>query len=330
MFERIRGRRTTMAVLLAVVVVLGGLVVMTARPARACAESVSRIAFVQGHPECSVAVWTMESDGTGAVKVSDDYSDVSRPMWSFDHTKLVFAAAGGPSLDIFVIDADGTNLHRLTDDAFLDDAPSFSPDGSHIIFSSDRSGPTELWVMGVDGSSPTRLTDLGAVATSPSYSPDGTHIVFTSTVDGGSAVFVMAADGTGIVRLTEAAGGTAVQPSWSPDGTRIAYASGAPRPRIWTMDPDGTDPQIFDNVCVADRTPTWSPDGARIVYARTDGEVTLWSRSVADPNDQVQLRAVPGSSVFAPTWGRVVATSSTTSTSIAALANDEARPAFTC
>ena len=152
-------KRLPIVLLLMATLATGLFVATTVRPARACAESVSRIAYAT-RTGCDVHVWVMNADGSGATEVSVRYSDVSRPVWNADQTRLTFAAETVSGRNIFVMHPDGSNLVQLTNDDFsiFNDTPVFTPDGSTVMFTSDRGGNRQLWTIPVTGGTPTQLT----------------------------------------------------------------------------------------------------------------------------------------------------------------------------
>jgi TolB protein len=317
---------------LALILVASTAAITMATPARACAETVSRIAYV--HREaCTTSLWVMTPDGANSSQISREFADISHPTWSPDHSSIVFAADAGSGYDIYLLLISGAGTVRLTDNPAWDGTPSFSPDGSRILFSSDRSGHRQLWTTGIDGTSPQQLTsfDDSLAPIWASYSPDGTKIVFASVDDANTNVFVMNADGTGVKRLTTNPYEDA-EPSWSPDGTRIVWsATDRSFSSIWTMNADGSDKvQLTDAACRSDRSPRYSPDGARVVFSSSaGGKPTIQSVSVTDPTDEVQLTFLTTAGAIDPAWD-VLDTSPPPPTTTTTTVDTPVVPAYAC
>src|SRR4029453_221971 len=102
-----------------------------------------KIAFVRSHEIANgrsvAAVFAMNADGSGLVKLSADYQALADLAWSPDGARLAFVAssdAANGSTQIFVMNADGSDLKQLTrHPGSLDVEPAWSPDGKWIAFS---------------------------------------------------------------------------------------------------------------------------------------------------------------------------------------------------
>ena len=130
--------------------------------------------------------------------------DVRGPEWSYDATKVVFAARPGAAsgLDLWLLDVAGGTCQRLTNDngRIVDGTsvrvhnfdPVFAPDGS-IVFASTRSGTqtqrtmepnSDLYRVGppapsYDFSNPQQMTFLLSSELSPAFMQDG-RVSFTA------------------------------------------------------------------------------------------------------------------------------------------------------
>jgi TolB protein len=126
----------------------------------------AQIAWVSGRTGLP-QIWTMESDGTNAQRLTDGGYAVS-PSWSPNGQFLTFSwlrkyGPGEPGArDIYVIDVASRQWVQLTHDGGANDFPSWSPDGRHIVFQSSRTGSEQIWTMLADGSQQKQLTTSGA------------------------------------------------------------------------------------------------------------------------------------------------------------------------
>ncbi len=97
----------------------------------------SKIAYIS-YANNVYRVWVMNSDGTGAVQLSQEaYSD--SPVWSPDGSQIAYGADGDGDgwLELWVMDADGTNRHQIykpptaNTDAYMG---SWNPGGTSLTF----------------------------------------------------------------------------------------------------------------------------------------------------------------------------------------------------
>ncbi len=125
----------------------------------------AEIAWVSGRTGLP-QIYTMASDGTNVVRVTDQGYAVS-PSWSPNGQFLAFAwirhyGPGAPGAsDIYVMDLASKQWVQLTHDGGRNDFPTWSPDGRHIAFQSNRTGKTQIWSMLADGSQARQLTTAG-------------------------------------------------------------------------------------------------------------------------------------------------------------------------
>ena len=133
----------------------------------------AQIAWVSGRTGLP-QIYTMASDGTNAVRVTDQGYAVS-PSWSPNGQFLAFAwvrhyGPGEPGAsDIYIMDIASKQWAQLTHDGGRNDFPSWSPDGRHIVFQSNRHGRTQIYSMLADGTEVRQLT-AGGENTQPNWS----------------------------------------------------------------------------------------------------------------------------------------------------------------
>ena len=144
----------------------------------------------------------------------------------------------------------------------------------------------------------------------------GTKLVFQSTHGDMKAdqIFVMNIDGSEMRRVSNGKGRTTCA-YWFPDGSRIIYASThgaedepAPPPDrshgyvwklydtydLWTVKPDGSDPQRLTTRVGYDAEATIAPDGSKIVYTSLrDDDVDLYLMNL-DGTGERRVTTLPG------------------------------------
>lgn len=288
-----------------------------------------KIAFVTNR-DGNDEIYIMNSDGTGATRLTDNPASDNDPNWSPDGTKIGFRSERGGGSGIYVMNADGSNVNRLSPVPGFDSQPTWSPDGTKIAFSSTRDGQPEIYVMNADGTNAKRLTfnvgrpqaevppniwkafgfDIYSMDAQPAWSP-GSNIVFWSNRDGNQNLYSMNSDGSGLKQLTftKASNG---DPAWSPDGSKIAFGSNrdGTHPNIYIMNADGSNiiklTNFADPYEAGDMS--WSPDGKKITFqydarGASEGEVWIINADGSNPTSTGQ-KCDPNN--CAPRWQPVV------------------------
>jgi TolB protein len=148
------------------------------------------------------AIFTMGTDGSGRVQVTDGSKIDEGPVWSPDGAKIAFWRKSGDDSEVFVTNADGTGLVNVSNHPALDWPASWSPDGTGVLLVSRRGGDYDIYLAAVDGGL-TRLTDHPGDDLSPVWSPDGTGITFASDRAGSFDIYAMNTDGTDVTRVID-------------------------------------------------------------------------------------------------------------------------------
>ena len=138
----------------------------------------------------------------------------------------------------------------------------------------DPFDPTsEIYTLRTDGTGLKRLTQNHVFDTYPSFSPDGSMIAYLSMPHGTMNIYTMDSSGDNQGLLYDS-GGHDSDVDWGVDLMVFTREH-----RIWSMDPDGTDPvPVTDpsnagqwgtaNLPVGDYDPRLSPDGTKVVFER--------------------------------------------------------------
>ena len=221
-------------------------------------ERLPRIAFASLRDD-NWEIYSMNADGSGLTRLTDDPGNDVAPRWSPDGRKLAFYSERDGNVDVYVMNADGSEQTRLTVSRGRDLAPAWSPDGVKLAFTSDRERNFDIFVMNADGSQLTRLTSDRNADTAPVWSPAGRKLAFTSRRAGNWEVYTINADGSELARITTHPADD-FGPAWSADGERLAiYSIRNLNYEIYVIDlVEGTITRLTDHPAL-DGDPAWSP-----------------------------------------------------------------------
>ena len=259
------------------------------------------LAFVSSR-DGNFEIYSMRSDGSNVVRLTDNAAMDNSPEWSPDGSKLAFVSTRSGNPEIWVMDANGANQTRLTTTTANNYSPSWSPDGTRILFSSDRDGNEDLWVMNADGSAPVRITNDPASDREPRWSASGTRIVFASTRGNGNPdIYVMDAAGTNVIALTSDPAPD-YDPSFSSDGGHILFSNSFyPGMDIFVMNSDGSSRVRLTTDGFWNRSAHYSPDNSKIAYtSERDGNPNIYIMN-ADGTNQHAITSHPFPDI-SPSW----------------------------
>jgi TolB protein len=252
-------------------------------------------------------VYTVDPDGTGRRRLTDNDVNDAAPAFSPDGRWLAFVRTlGQDNEELFVMRADGSAPRRLTRWPGDDLTPAWSPDGSQIIFV--RWGPGEdplvsLYTIRPDGTGLRRLGTPDDIYDSPSWSPDGRAIVVTRgtdegmVVEMGGALVVVRADGRGARVIVEPGEEDVVgYPEWSPDGRTIAFVRETVceycgETDLLTVRPDGSSGA---HLLPGAGDAAWAPDGAHLVVLRNGLAIVTPSGRIESESNAPRGAGEPG------------------------------------
>ncbi len=226
----------------------------------------TKIAYVSDR-DGNFEIYTMNTDGSDPVRLTDELTSDLEPTFSHDGSKLAFSGAqGGGTLNIFSMDRDGQNVMQLTTDGFSY-RPAYHPSGQQILFSSDRDGDQEIYVMDADGQNVVKLTDNAVDDSAPSISDDGLTVAFRSTRDGISEIYLMDIDGSDQRRITTNSVAE-YDPVISSDGSRVLFRRSD---HIYIVDATGFNETQLTSNTTSNSGPTFSPSGSHIAFTGDQG-----------------------------------------------------------
>jgi len=245
------------------------------------------VVYTSADGKSDADLWLVKSDGTDAVRLTDDPGVEFMASWSPDGDRVAYVAGatqGGPS-DLFVRDLDDGRPQQVTSTPDrCESAPTWTPDGAELVYvSGDCEGGAEgIFAIRLEGGEERGLVEAGSF---PDVAPDG-RLLYAAPVPGEpwyvQHLWVSEPDGSRPRDVTPRGFDSASEATWSPDGSRIAFvvAAGDPaadRPEDWNeevyvMGADGSDPRRLTTTPGNDHwPPSWSPDGRRLVYS-ADGD----------------------------------------------------------
>ncbi len=105
-------------------------------------------------------IYTVDADGAGLVRLTNNAAWDNCPAWSPDGTKIAFRSNRDGCQEIYLMNPDGSAQTRLTYNNTYASWPQWSPDGTQITFRSKESAEaalSDLYIMNADGTNQRRL-----------------------------------------------------------------------------------------------------------------------------------------------------------------------------
>ena len=257
-------------------------------------------------------LWSVATDGSDLVRLTDLPELELFPGWSPDASRLVFTRMDSESEgDLWIIDADPTapdrHLRQLTDGAGVEGAPSWSPDGAWIAYVTDWQHSASIWIRAADGSGEPRQVIDGNW---PSWTPDGSRLLVTLGSDFAATTLAYVSVNGGAPETLPIQTPNASEGSVGPLG-EIAFVSSENdyagdasnwNEDIYTISSDGRrGPTRITNTPENDHwPPTWSPAGDWFAYTHDVGEQRSRIAIVAGTNEPHYL--TDGAFDLFPAW----------------------------
>jgi len=259
-------------------------------------------------------VWTMRTDGTDRIPVTNDTAIDWDPVWSPDGMYLYFASDRGGSQNIWRAPIDERSgrvqgpLEAVTKGGYANQAfMAISRDAKRIVYAETLYSstihkvtfdPVAAKVTGL----PVALTQGSMMESSLAVSPDGSMLAFNS-VRPQWDIWVMQTDGSRRRQLTKDAYDDR-SPRWSPDGKEILFMSNRSdrHYEAWAIQPDGSGLRRVTESKEGAFWPIWSSDGLRIIFGLHSPSGAVWSVDPKQaPKDQIPIR-VRDSPMYVTSW----------------------------
>ncbi|HRP09196.1 MAG TPA: hypothetical protein PLL69_11990, partial [Gemmatimonadales bacterium] len=230
------------------------------------------------------AIWSVDSDGANATRVSRGTGIAISPAWSSDAGKFAYTELRDYAGVIVIQNAESGARQTAPRPGGGGAAitPVFSPDGGTLVFAMSGERGTDLYAVDVARMCCVRpITASGKLADnlSPAYSPDGRRIAFMSTRPGRGQIYVSDADGANQRVLVPFGGddGSAYSPDWSPDGERVAFhrdVAGGKQILVYEF---GSGRAKAVTSLGRNEDPSWAPDSRHLVFRSSRGGADqLW------------------------------------------------------
>jgi Tol biopolymer transport system component len=193
-------------------------------------------------------VYTVNVDGTGLTRLSDEDAYDVNPAFSPDGEKIVYTSYGSTT------------------------PPPYEPENF-------KHSDSDIYIMNADGSGKTRLTDGEADYNYPSFSPDGNLITYVGVRyvdaedDEEATVFILDTSNWKAEQISKGRGrfnfaGVEYPPIFPPGGGKIAYwVKGTPDRGFYIEDLASGEKVLVEHV---DGAYSFSADGEKIVFVNRD------------------------------------------------------------
>ncbi len=275
--------------------------------------TVSEAVMTPDKSEYVAQIWTANSDGSEAIRLTYAEKSSENPQWSPDGNMLAFTSARSGKSNLYVMRVGGGEAEQLTDVKSGVGNFAWGPHGKRIAFIM-RDAPTEdeekagkgkddsrwvdenvkmnrLYVINLEQDAngkrePRKLTGDYNVGNDFNWSPDGRTIAFSRTkmpkADYWTSANILAVDiATGEIKPLAPTGAAESTPRYSPDGQQIAFTITDDPPRwaghsrIAIIPAGGGTPRLLAETF--DGQPNlidWSADGKSIYFSEARGTLT--------------------------------------------------------
>ena len=287
-----------------------------------CSPDGSRVRFTVVDPITrATSLWELTFDGNVLRKLLPGWSEPASECcgnWTADGKHYFFQSNRTGTSDIWVVPGRTGFLSSAPEPIqvtagplnYLGAVPSRRGDQVFLIGAYRRS---QLY--GYDASLRKFVPYLRGITAGgrTEFSKDGNRVAWVSTADG--SMWQSRLDGSERLQLTSRPMNVFLM-RWSPDARQIAFMGkeAGKTWKIYTVSPEGSNPQLVLDEARSQADPDWSPDGTAIVFGRSSElmaeDSTLKAIQIVDLRTRT-LSTLPGSQgLFSPRWspdGRYIA-----------------------
>jgi serine/threonine protein kinase len=233
-------------------------------------------------------IWTIRSNGTDPVNLTNDAALDWSPAWSADGKTIYFSSDRGGASDLWRIPVDERSGKSMGSPEAVTKGgtaqrlhPTISGDGQKIAYVEETITQNIFQVpfdpvSGKVTGDPKPITVGDRNLGDPDLAPDGKRVAFQSfgkKLD----ISVIGVDGTGERQLTEDGSQYRV-PRWGPDGKRIAvYSNRTKSWQIWLINADGSGMRPITEDASGVLRAVWAQDGNRLATRHEDGSTFIVS-----------------------------------------------------
>jgi TolB protein len=160
-------------------------------------------------------LYTMNRDGSGLRRLTNDRWVNTTPTWSPSGNQIAFVSDRTGSPQIYVMNADGVGTpRRISTSEGYADKPSWSPPPYNEIAYTARTGPgNDIKIIDMATGTVRQLTFGEGTNESPAWAANGRHLAFMSTRSGKAQIFTIDRAGRSLKQITKS--GNNQQPDWS-------------------------------------------------------------------------------------------------------------------